>query len=110
MRHRGGSRRNGIGIDLLKGDKMKETPKAITQKLDELDRMVERHPNNIPVQEVADFLGMNADGLRAALITNTAPFGFGYAKLKNGYRVFMIPTVPFYLWYTNTNAQLYKFN
>jgi hypothetical protein len=33
-----------------------------------------------------------------------APFGFAYQKTDGAYRVIIVPTVTFYLWYTNTNA------
>jgi hypothetical protein len=81
-----------------------EVPKCIKERLIELNDLVERNPFKIPLNEAAEFLDMNAEGLRVALINGTAPFGFGYRKDKDGYRTLVIPTVPFYLWYTGTPA------
>lgn len=79
---------------------------AIREKLEELELLVRKHPQKIPLVEAAKFIGMNEDGLMAALMRGNAPFGFAYQKTDGGYRVPIIPTVTFYLWYTNTNAQM----
>ena len=79
---------------------------VIKQKLIELEEMVEKHPQKIPLKDAADFLGMNEEGLKAALLRGNVPFGFGYQKSDGGYRVLIIPTVTFYLWYTNTTGQM----
>ncbi len=78
----------------------------IKKKLEELEALVEKHPISIPVVELADFLNINADGLKAALMRHNTPFGFAYQKNDGGYRVYVVPTVPFYLWYTQTNGQM----
>ena len=78
----------------------------IKKKLQELEALCEKHPDKIPCEEVAKFLGMGADGLRAALLRKNTPFGFGYQQEDNKYRVLVIPTAQFYLWYTNTSAQM----
>ena len=77
----------------------------INSKLDELDELVEKYPESFPLSVVADFLNMNENGLRAALMRGNVPFGFGYQKSDEGYRVFVIPTVTFYMWFTNTNGR-----
>lgn len=79
---------------------------GVLRKLDELEKLVKKHPSKIPLSEVATFLEMNEEGLRAALMRGNVPFGFGYQKQDGAYRVFVIPTVPFYLWYTQTNAKM----
>lgn len=79
---------------------------SIFKKLDELDRLVETYPQKIPLSEVAKFLDMNEEGLKAALMRGNVPFGFAYQKTDGAYRVFVIPSVTFYLWYTNCNAQM----
>lgn len=79
---------------------------SVFKKLDELDRLVETYPQKIPLSEVAKFLDMNEEGLKAALMRGNVPFGFGYQKTDGAYRVFVIPSVTFYLWYTNCNAQM----
>ena len=79
---------------------------AILNKLRELDELVERNPQKIPLSDAAKFLDMNEEGLKAALMRGNAPFGFAYQKNDGAYRVMVIPTVTFYLWYTNSNAQM----
>lgn len=75
-------------------------PLPVAQKLDELTALVTRCPVDISVPDVASFLGMDAEGLRASIEGGSCPFGLGWQKTIKGYRGFKIPTVPFYLWYT----------
>lgn len=79
---------------------------TIKRKLEELEELVKKHPQKIPLREASAFLGMNEDGLKAALMRGNTPFGFAYQKEDGAYRVMVIPTVTFYLWYTNTSAQM----
>jgi hypothetical protein len=79
---------------------------AIVNKLKELEALVSKYPQKIPLSETAKFLDMNEEGLKAALMRGNAPFGFAYQKNDGAYRVCVIPTVTFYLWYTNCNAQM----
>lgn len=79
---------------------------VIEKKLNELEQIVEKYQDNIPVKVVADFLNMNEKGLKAALMRGNVSFGFGYQKTDEAYRVFVIPTVPFYLWFTNTQGRM----
>jgi hypothetical protein len=78
----------------------------ILKKIKELEALVEKHRQKLPLSEVAKFLDMNEEGLKAALMRGNAPFGFAYQKNDGAYRVMVIPTVTFYLWYTNSNAQM----
>lgn len=78
----------------------------IKQQLEKLEELVKQHPRKIPLSVAADFLDMNEEGLKAALMRGNAPFGFAYQKTDGAYRVMVIPTVTFYLWYTNTTAQM----
>lgn len=78
--------------------------KMIKDQLDRLDELVKKHPVRLPIGDVAKLLGMDAECLRAALMSNSAPFGFGYQMREGAYRSMVIPTVPFYLWYTNGKA------
>ena len=78
----------------------------IQEKLKELDVLVHRYPVKLPLRAVADFLSVNEEGLKAALMRGNAPFGFAYQKEDGAYRVMVIPTVTFYLWYTNCNARM----
>lgn len=81
-------------------------PEFIKKRLAELRVLCEKYPLKIPVAEVAKFLDMNKDGLLAALMRGNAPFGFAYQKDDGGYRVPIIPTTKFYLWYANMNGQM----
>lgn len=81
-----------------------EVPRPVVQKLEELNELIERHPLYIPVPELARFLGANPDGLRASMEHGQCPFGFPWQKDVRGNRAFKIPTVPFYLWYTQGGA------
>ena len=78
---------------------------AISKKIEELNEIVEKYPDRIPAEVVARFLKINGEGLKAALMRHNAPFGFGYQKDDKAYRVLVIPTVPFYLWYMNMNGK-----
>ncbi len=79
----------------------------VRKQLEKLEELVKKHPIKLPLQAVAEFLGVNEDGLRAALMRHNTPFGFAYQKENGGYRVMVIPTATFYLWYTNTTAQMF---
>ena len=79
---------------------------AVREQLKKLEELTQKYPTKLPLKVVAEFLEMNQEGLKAALARGNAPFGFAYQKADEGYRVMVIPTVTFYLWYTNTNAQM----
>lgn len=79
---------------------------SLKKKLAELEALVEKHPTKIPLAAAAEFLDMNEEGLKAALCRGNTPFGFAYQKTDGGYRVPVIPTVTFALWYTNTNGMM----
>jgi len=78
-----------------------EIPNPIIKKVDELNDLIERNPLYIPIPELARFLGANPDSLRASIEHGQCPFGFPWQKDMKGYRSFKVPTVTFYLWYTN---------
>ena len=75
-------------------------PRPVEEKLDELNRLIEENPIDIPIPELARFLGADAEGLRASIEHGQCSFGIGWQKDPRGYRAFKVPTVPFYLWYT----------
>lgn len=79
-------------------------PKPIIERLDELEKLVEENPLYIDLEDVAAFLHMNAEGLRNSIERGWCPFGIGWQKNARGYRAFKIPTVTFYLWYTQSIA------
>jgi hypothetical protein len=78
----------------------------IKKQLTKLLDLVEKYPVKMPLSVVAEFLEMNEAGLKAGLMRGNIPFGFAYQKDDGGYRVNVIPTVKFYLWYTNTTGQM----
>ena len=77
----------------------------IKERLSLLYSLIEEYPIKLPLKVVADFLDMNEEGLKAALMRKNVPFGFAYQKTDGGNRVIIIPTVTFVLWYTNSNAE-----
>lgn len=79
-------------------------PEIIKQRIDELERLIEKHPHKIPLAVAAEYLDMNADGLMSALIRGNTPFGMAYQKQDGGNRVAVIPTLTFYLWAMNING------
>ena len=83
-----------------------EALEIIKERLKMLEELVKEYKVSIPLTVVADFLQINAEGLKAALMRYNAPFGFAYQKEDNGYRICVIPTVKFYLWYMNMTGQM----
>ena len=79
-------------------------PSVITERIKALENLIEEYPLKIPLTKAAEFLDVNADGLMAALMRGNTPFGFAYQKQDGGYRVAVIPTATFYLWFTNING------
>lgn len=78
---------------------------AIKQRLCLLSEIVKEHPVKIPLRVASEFLGMNEEALKSALMRGNAPFGFAYQLKDGGYRVPIIPTTLFYLWFTNTTGR-----
>lgn len=81
-----------------------EIPAPVAEKLDGLMQLCKRYPLKIPLVEVAAFLGADDEGMRSAAEKGQLPFGFGWQKSLKGNRAFCVPTVPFYLWYTQSAA------
>lgn len=79
---------------------MMEYPISVKANLEELNKLIEKHPKNIPLKEAAAFLGIDSASLRAALKDNQCPFGFGWQKTEGGYWAFSVQATPFYLFYT----------
>lgn len=89
-------------------NRLMQIPAPIMARLDELDELVQRHPEDIPVVEVARYLHMNADGLRHSIENGQAPFGIAWQKDIRGNRAFKIPTLTFYLWVTQCCGFRYR--
>ncbi|MDF2685231.1 MAG: hypothetical protein K0S55_412 [Clostridia bacterium] len=79
-------------------------PEIILSNLEELGKLVNKHPKNIPLKDAADYLGIDTASLRAALKNNTCPFGFGWQKTQDGYWGFSVQATPLYLFYTNSQG------
>lgn len=73
--------------------------KVIQNKITELDTMVEKYPQNIPIKVLADFLGWKESTLRWAIERGNFP-GVWYQTCLNGRKVYKVLTVPFYFYYT----------
>lgn len=75
-------------------------PTAVADKLNALDALVDQYPVQIPVKACAEFLSIGQDSLRRSIETGNCPFALGWQKAGAANRAFCVPTVPFYLWYT----------
>lgn len=84
---------------------MNKIPDPIASKLEELDALVEKNPLYIPIPKLSKFLGVTPDGLRASMEHGQCPFGFAWQQGAN--RGFKVPTIPFYLWYTQLGSFQY---
>lgn len=76
-------------------------PACVTEKLRELNQLVERYPENLPVSAIADFLGCDGESVRSYLMVPGNAFGMGWLKQRKSSRGFFVPTAKFYLWYRN---------
>ena len=75
-------------------------PGPVVDKISALNELVEKNPVSIPLPEAAAFLEMDGANLRSSIEKGSCPFGLSWQKAAKEYRGFKIPTVPFYLWYT----------
>lgn len=75
-------------------------PAPVAEKLDEVNSLIEENPVYIPIPVLAKFLEVGPDGLWASIEHGQCPFGIPWQKSGRGNRAFKVPTVPFYLWYT----------
>ncbi|WP_368182876.1 hypothetical protein [Anaerotruncus rubiinfantis] len=73
-------------------------PHPIMEKFDELLQLCDEHPLNIPVPEVARFLGMSPASLRCALEQGRCRFGFAWKANIPGNHAYKVPTLAFFLW------------
>lgn len=76
-------------------------PQCITEKILELNQIVEKYPNNIPIPVIADFFGCDFRSVRAYLECAQYSFGMAWQKAGKANRGFLIPTAKFYMWYRN---------
>lgn len=88
-------------------NKLASIPTPISARIDELNELVEKHPQYIPVTAVAVYLGVNPEGLRRCIEAGQCPFGIAWSKSIGGNKAFKIPTLTFYLWVTQCCAFRY---
>jgi len=76
-------------------------PKSIEKKHEDLCRLVEKYPDNIPIEEASDFLGIDRTKLRELVQTGNFCAGYGMkgGTLYNGYS--RVNTFAFYNFCTN---------
>lgn len=79
-------------------------PIEIIQAIEKLNVLVKENPQYIPLPKLATFLGTNAEGLRNSIERGQCPFAIGWQKNDRGNKAFKIPTVTFYLWYTQSSC------
>ena len=82
------------------GDTMFTIPSAIQERIRELNKLVNEYPVAIPLPKLAEFLRVDAEGLRSCIQMGHCPFGIGWQKTIKGNKAFKIPTATFYFWYT----------
>ena len=81
-----------------------QIPSGIIARWDELNQLVERNPLYIPLDEAAEYLHMNAEGLRASIMNGQCPFGIAWQKDIRGNKAFKIQTLKFWLWCANLSG------
>ena len=79
-------------------------PEFIQSNIAELTALCEKFPISLPTEKVAAFLHTDAESLKAPVEQGKCPFAYSWQKDIRGYRAFKIPTVTFYLWYTNCHG------
>ncbi len=52
-----------------------ELPQEIKDRLSELNELVKKHPQYIPLTEAAKYIGANKEGLRDMIFKGQCPFG-----------------------------------
>lgn len=75
-------------------------PPVLIGKYNEINQLVEEYPEFIPIPVLAKFLHTNAEGLRYSIENGQCPFGIAWQKSIRGNKAFKVPTLTFYLWYT----------
>lgn len=81
-----------------------QIPDVIKNRMEELNRIVEQYPQYIPVPIAAKYIGASKEGLRDMIFKGNCPFGIAWQRDLNGNRVFKIPTLKFYLWFSNNGG------
>ena len=82
---------------------------VFTQKINQLNKICNEYPKNIPLNVLSEFLGYSATWLIYALENGKCPYGFA-SQGKGERRTACLPTLTFYMWYTNGNYRLFESN
>lgn len=85
-----------------------QPPKSVARKLQELRELCDANPDYLSIGDVAKFTASREDGIRSSIELGNCPFGFCWQRNRGGNKAFKIPTVTFYLWYTQQNGMLWK--
>lgn len=75
-------------------------PAVLENQFEKLNELVSEYPEFIPVPVLAKFLHANAEGLRYSMENGQCPFGLAWQKSIRGNKAFKVPSLTFYLWYT----------
>lgn len=81
-----------------------QMPEELANRVHELNLLVQRHPQSIPLMECAEFLGMDPESLKRCIELQRCPFALGWTSKEGSYRSCKIPTVTFWLWFTNNQS------
>ena len=69
--------------------------------LEKLDELIAKHPVKIPVKDVAEFLQVDEESVRASI--ENGVFGMAWRRSGKLNKAFHIPTAQFVWWYTGVN-------
>ena len=69
--------------------------------LEKLDDLIAKHPIKLSVKDVAEFLQMDEESVRASI--ENGVFGMAWRKCGKLNKAFHIPTAQFVWWYTGVN-------
>lgn len=70
----------------------------LSGKLEELERLVEEHPEHLSAKDIAGFLKIDEASVRAAIENGT--FGMAWRKSGAVNKAYSTPTAQFVWWYT----------
>ncbi len=70
----------------------------LNDKLESLGKLAEEHPEKLTVKDIAEFLKVDEDSVRAAI--ENGVFGMAWRKSGAMNKAYSIPTAQFVWWYT----------
>ncbi len=78
-------------------------PKSIQTRISQLNELVDKYPETIPLLECAKFLKISDEGLRRAIILGKIPGSVYWKQSGKENFAYKIETLPFYLWQSQAN-------